>query len=99
MCIRDSSLVPDPLPDPYILELSSPGLERPIKKDADWEKAKDQYIHVGLYQKLEGEKVFEGFLRDIDAENLQLEIKIKTRRKLITIPRKQVANARFAIEF
>ena len=93
------SLVPDPLPDPYILELSSPGLERPIKKDADWEKAKDQYIHVGLYQKLEGEKVFEGFLRDIDEEKLQLEIKIKTRRKLITIPRKQVANARFAIEF
>ncbi len=26
------SMQPDPLPDPYILELSSPGLERPIKK-------------------------------------------------------------------
>ena len=49
------SMQPDPLPDPYILELSSPGLERPIKKEQDWEKAKGQYIHVGLYQKLEGE--------------------------------------------
>ena len=45
------SMQPDPLPDPYILELSSPGLERPIKKEQDWEKAKGQYIHVGLNQK------------------------------------------------
>ncbi len=67
------SLVPDPLPDPYILELSSPGLERPIKKDADWEKAKDQYIHVGLYQKLEGEKVFEGFYGTLTRKTFSLK--------------------------
>lgn len=95
------SMQPDPLPDPYILELSSPGLERPIKKEQDWEKAKakGQYIHVGLYQKLEGEKVFEGHLLDLDDQEIKLEIKIKTRRKQLTIPRKQIASARFAIEF
>ena len=42
---------PDPLPDPYILELSSPGVERPIKTEADWCKAKNDYVHVGLYKK------------------------------------------------
>ena len=65
----------------------------------DWEKAKGQYIHVGLYQKLEGQKVFEGHLLDLDDQEIKLEIKIKTRRKQLTIPRKQIASARFAIEF
>lgn len=45
-------LDPDPFPEPYILELSSPGLERPIKNEKDWERAKGSYIHVSLYQKL-----------------------------------------------
>ena len=37
-------LDPDPFPEPYILELSSPGLERPIKNEKDWERAKGSYI-------------------------------------------------------
>ena len=47
-------LDPDPFPEPYILELSSPGLERPIKNEKDWERAKGSYIHVSLYQKIDG---------------------------------------------
>lgn len=93
------TLDPDPLPDPYVLEVSSPGAERPIKTDKDWQKAQDNYIHVGLYQKLEGVKNFEGYLRSYDQDNLTLEIKIKTRKKIITIPRNLVAQVRFAIEF
>ena len=36
---------------------------------------------------------------DLDDQEIKLEIKIKTRRKQLTIPRKQIASARFAIEF
>lgn len=93
------TLDPDPLPDPYVLELSSPGAERPIKTTQDWEKAKDDYIHVGLYQKIEGKKMYEGTLKSYNDDEVVLEIKIKTRKKTITIPRKLIANARFAIEF
>ncbi|GAA3637233.1 ribosome maturation factor RimP [Lactobacillus hamsteri] len=93
------SLEPDPLPDPYVLELSSPGVERPIKNAKDWEKANGEYIHVGLYQKIDGKKMFEGTLKSYNDEEIELEIKIKTRRKTLTIPRKLIANARFAIEF
>ncbi len=92
-------LTPDPFPDPYVLELSSPGVERPIKTKKDWEKALNSYIHVGLYQKLEDEKEFEGTLKSFNAEEIELEVKIKTRRKQLTIPRKLIANIRFAIEF
>ena len=90
---------PDPLPEPYVLEVSSPGAERPIKTDKDWEKAQDDYIHVGLYQKIDGKKIYEGTLKSYNDEQIELEIKIKTRRKTLTIPRNLIANIRFAIEF
>ena len=92
-------IIPDPFPDPYILELSSPGIERPIKTEKDWQKALKNYIHVGLYQKIEGEKEYEGTLKAFSDEEIELEVKVKTRRKQLTIPRKLIANIRFAIEF
>ncbi|KRL64025.1 ribosome maturation factor RimP [Lactobacillus psittaci] len=93
------SLNPDPFPDPYVLELSSPGLERPLKNERDWERADGKYIHVNCYQKIDGEKSFEGTLIHRDEEKIDLKIKIKTRTKEISIPVKAIANARFAIEF
>ena len=90
---------PDPLPDPYVLELSSPGAERPIKTEADWERALNDYVHIGLYQKIEDKKVYEGTLKSYNDEEIVLEVKDKTRRKTLTVPRKLIANIRFAIEF
>ena len=90
---------PDPLPDPYVLELSSPGAERPIKTEADWERALNDYVHIGLYQKIEDKKVYEGTLKSYNNDEIVLEVKDKTRRKKLTIPRKLIAKIRFAIEF
>lgn len=93
------TLRPDPFPEPYVLELSSPGVERPIKTAKDWQRAQGKYVHVSLYQKIEGQKIYEGTLKDYDEQKLRLEIRIKTRREILTIPRKLVARIRFAIEF
>lgn len=93
------SLDPDPFPDPFILELSSPGLERFIKTEDDWKKAKDSYVHISLYKKIEDNKEYEGTLKDFDDDKILLEIKIKTRRKILNIPRSLIASIRFAIEF
>lgn len=93
------TLDPDPLPDPYILELSSPGAERPIKTENDWEKAQGEYVHLGLYQKIDGKKMYEGTLKSYNNDEVELEVKIKTRRKTVVVPRKLIANIRFAIEF
>lgn len=90
---------PDPLPDPYVLELSSPGAERPIKTEADWERALNDYVHIGLYQKIKDKKVYEGTLKSYNNDEIVLEVKDKTRRKKLTIPRKLIAKIRFAIEF
>lgn len=93
------AIEPDPFPNAYFLEVSSPGAERPLKKETDYENAVGDYIHVSLYQAIDGKKVFEGHLTDLKPDELTLEYKDKTRTKTITIPRKAIANARLAIEF
>ncbi|MBV7389967.1 MULTISPECIES: ribosome maturation factor RimP [Enterococcus] len=93
------ALDPDPIPQAYFLEVSSPGAERPLKKEADYQKALGEYIHISLYQNIEGEKQYEGFLKELTQEELTLTVKIKTRKKDITFDRKNIAKARLAIEF
>ncbi|WP_154066192.1 ribosome maturation factor RimP [Enterococcus gallinarum] len=89
----------DPIPQAYFLEVSSPGAERPLKKEEDYHRAVGEYIHLSLYQPVEGEKQFEGFLQSFDEEQLVIKIRIKTREKELTIERKNIAKARLAIQF
>lgn len=92
---------PDPIPQAYYLEVSSPGAERPLKNNRDFERAleQQQYIHVSLYAPLAGSKVYEGDLVELTADELALAYRDKTRQKTVVIPRKQIAKARLAIKF
>jgi ribosome maturation factor RimP len=83
----------------YFLEVSSPGAERPLKKERDVKAAIGKAIHITTYEPFEGEKAFEGILTAFDGETLTIEIKIKTRRKEISIPYGKVASARLAVVF
>ncbi|MGX6979412.1 ribosome maturation factor RimP [Vagococcus elongatus] len=93
------TLDPDPIPQAYFLEVSSPGVERPLKKEEDFQKALDEYIHISLYAAVEGEKQFEGFLTKLTADELTLLVKIKTMKKEFTFQRSNIAKARLAIQF
>lgn len=92
-------LNPDPIPQAYFLEVSSPGAERPLKKEEDYENALGEYIHISLYSMVEKEKQFNGTLKELTADELTLTVKIKTRVKDITFERKNIAKARLAIQF
>ncbi|MHC5267947.1 ribosome maturation factor RimP [Enterococcus sp. LJL98] len=93
------TIEPDPIPQAYFLEVSSPGAERPLKKETDYEQALGAYIHVSFYQAVDGEKQYQGFLQSFDAEQLVLKVKIKTREKELTLDRKNIAHARLAVQF
>ena len=93
------NLNPDPIPQAYFLEVSSPGAERPLKKEEDYENALGEYIHISLYATFEGEKQFNGFLKEFNQDTLTLAVKIKTREKEITFQRQNIAKARLAIQF
>lgn len=90
---------PDPIPHAYYLEVSSPGAERPLKKEEDFQNAVGKYIHVSLYQQVDSENAFEGIFKELTDDTVTLVIRIKTREKEIVIPRSNIAKARLAIQF
>jgi ribosome maturation factor RimP len=89
----------DPIPHNYFLEVSSPGAERPLKKEKDFEKAIGKNIFVKTYEPIEGEKTFEGMLTRFDGKTVEIEVKVKTRKKTFEIPYEKVASARLAVIF
>lgn len=93
------SIHPDPFPDAYFLEVSSPGAERPLKTEADIQGAVGEYVHFDYYFPQHGEKQHEGTLMDVKDEHYVLEVRIKTVTKQLDIEKKAVSKARLAIKF
>ncbi|MCQ6280163.1 ribosome maturation factor RimP [Bacillus sp. EB600] len=89
----------DPIPHNYFLEVSSPGAERPLKKEKDFEKVIGKNVFVKTYEPIDGEKTFEGILTSFDGNMVSIEAKIKTRKKMVEIPYEKVASARLAVSF
>lgn len=77
----------------------SPGAERPLKKEEDYQRAIDHYIHISLYQQINGQKVYEGTLTQLSDKEITLDYLDKTRHRQITIDRQKIAQARLAIKF
>ncbi|MDQ8764285.1 ribosome maturation factor RimP [Streptococcus ruminantium] len=92
------TIKPDPFPEQYMLEVTSPGLERPLKTVAALEQAVGKYIHVKLYQAIDKVKVFEGTLLSFDGNVLLMEYMDRTRKKEVAIPYQTVAKARLAVK-
>ncbi|MGD6842063.1 ribosome maturation factor RimP [Bacillus infantis] len=89
----------DPIPYNYFLEVSSPGAERPLKKEKDYKSAIGKNVLIKTYEPIDGEKTFEGKLTQFDGETVTVEVRVKTRIKTISIPFEKVANARLAVTF
>ncbi len=73
----------DPIKESYYLEVSSPGAERLLKKDADFKKYQGHKVEVQLIRPLDGLNRYIGRLVSKDETNLVLELRPK---KTITIP-------------
>ena len=86
----------DFIPDAYVLEVSSPGLDRPLKKDKDYQKALGSEIDVKLYRAMDGKKEYSGVLRSYDDRTLLLE---DEEGKELRFSREDVALARLTLHF
>lgn len=60
----------DFIPDAYILEVSSPGLGRTLKKDRHLAHSVGQEVEIKLYKPLEGVKEFSGALKSFDVDSI-----------------------------
>ncbi|WP_427854595.1 ribosome maturation factor RimP [Desulfotomaculum copahuensis] len=85
----------DPVPQSYHLEVSSPGLERPLKKPDDFRRFQGRMIQLSTFAPVEGRKKFTGLLVGAGEESVQLEIQGRQ----LVIPMEQVAAARLKAEF
>lgn len=56
------------------LEVSSPGLDRPLKKESDFQRFKGETAMIKLRMPLQGRKKFEGVLQGVEDGKLQIEI-------------------------
>ncbi len=86
----------DPIKDNYFLEVSSPGLDRPLKKDKDFERYKGRDVEIKLYKPMNGSKQFEGELVGLTEDN---NIKVIIDGEEVDFTRKEVALIRLAIKF
>lgn len=88
--------VKDPIKDNYFLEVSSPGLDRPLKKDKDFVRYAGRDVEIKLYKPINGSKQFEGELVGLTEEN---NIKVIIDDSEVEFNKKEVALVRLAIKF
>ncbi|MBR2062803.1 MAG: ribosome maturation factor RimP, partial [Anaerotignum sp.] len=63
----------DPIEQAYILEVSSPGIDRPLKKEADFVKYQGEIIDVKLYKAVNGSKQYQGKLLGLENGVISIE--------------------------
>lgn len=101
-CEKVHNAINDPLDEldptmgkPYTLNVSSPGIDRPIVTDKDFNRNLGQMLEVKLFQAIEKKKIFIGELLSFDDESIEL----KTEKETIKLERKMISKATKYIEF
>ena len=85
----------DPIESAYIFEVSSPGLDRPIKTERDYQRSLGKKIEISLFAQQGGSKQHIGVLK----EKREGAVVIEENGKTVEIEEKNIAGARLAIEF
>lgn len=85
----------DFIPDAYILEVSSPGLGRPLKKEKDFKRSIGKDVDIKLFKAVDQQKEFTGVLKNYTADEIVLDIDGEEKRFF----RKDLALIRLALNF
>jgi len=85
----------DPIPNSYTLEVSSPGLERPLKKLSDFERFRGRLVNLSTFGPVNGQRRFKGVLKGVEGEDVKLDAGGQD----VLISFEQVAKAKLVPEF
>ena len=89
----------DPIETAYILEVSSPGLDRPLKKDKDFKKNLGKLVDVKTFQPVEElGKAFQATLKAYDEKTQTMTLESEDGKEL-TLNRKELSGIRLAVVF
>ena len=88
--------VEDPLPFAYTLEVSSPGLDRPLRSDGDYKRFAGRLAKIVVSQAVDNQKAFEGRLRGVENDAVLLEA---SNGRIHRLPLKLITRGRLEVEF
>ena len=88
--------VEDPLPFAYTLEVSSPGLDRPLRGENDYRRFAGRLAKVVVSEAVDNQKAFEGHLRGVDTGDVLLEA---PNGRLHRLPLRLITRGRLEVEF
>ena len=86
----------DYIDDTYIMEVSSPGLGRPLKKEKDFKRSLGKEVDIRTYRMIDKQKEFTGILKDDDKDTVTIELENET---LKTFEKGDIALIRLAFDF
>ena len=86
----------DFIDDAYIMEVSSPGLGRPLKKEKDFKRSLGMEVDIRTYRMIDRQKEFTGVLTAYDADTVTIELEDETTK---TFERGDIALIRLAFDF
>ena len=86
--------VEDFIDNPYALEVSSPGLDRPLKNPQDFMRYRDRLIKVKTFDPIENRRNFKGKLLGLSEDQIELELD----GRVTHIPMSKVAKANLVVE-
>ena len=86
----------DYIEDSYILEVSSPGLGRPLKKEKDFKRSLGEEVEIRTYRMIDRKKEFTGILKDYDETTVTIEMEDETEK---TFEKSEIALIRLAFDF
>ena len=86
----------DFIDDSYIMEISSPGLGRPLKKEKDFKRSLGEEVEVRTYRMIDKKKEFTGILKDYDADTVTIQLEDET---LKSFDKGDIALIRLAFDF
>ena len=89
----------DFIPDAYILEVSSPGLGRALRKDRHLEKSLGEEVEVKTYKPVEQHKEFVGILKAFDKETVTIEVESGSETKDMVFAKSDIAIIRLSLVF
>lgn len=80
----------DPIPQSYYLEVSSPGVDRPLVREEDYRRFAGQQVKITTYAPIDGRKNWQGELIGLSDGQVRLRVD----QQLVSIPYDKVAKAR-----
>ncbi|WP_018250157.1 ribosome maturation factor RimP [Orenia marismortui] len=87
--------IDDPIANSYLLEVSSPGIDRPLKTEKDYKRFSGRLIDISTYAPINGQRKLTGELLGLKDDNIEIRIDGDE----ILVPLDKVSQTRLAIEF